>query len=109
MATRRRTDFPVGSFTNCFCPQKYRSLGSNIERKQIMALSLQSIESLIDLVEIKVSVMEIHNRDDARELEKLGATWSELITQLADRKSARERFSVVALDSQSRVADRAVA
>jgi hypothetical protein len=74
-----------------------------------MALSLQSIENLIDLVEIKVSSMEIHDLDDARELEKLGATWSELITQLADRKAIRDRLSVVTINPKSHVADRAVA
>lgn len=74
-----------------------------------MALSRHSIEDLIDLVEIKVSAMEIHSQDDARELESLAATWSELITQLADKKAARDGLSVVMFEPQSHARDRAVA
>ena len=74
-----------------------------------MALSLQSIENLIDLVEIKVSAMEIYDQDDARDLENLAATWSELVTQLADRKAARERLTVVTFNLQNHEADRAAA
>ena len=74
-----------------------------------MALSLQSIENLIDLVEIKVSAMEIYDQDDARDLEYLAATRSELTTQLADRKAARERLTVVTFNPQNHDANRAAA
>jgi hypothetical protein len=74
-----------------------------------MALSPQSIENLIDLVEVKVSDMEIYDQEDARDLEYLAATWSELTTQLADRKAARERLTVVTFNPQNHDANRAAA
>lgn len=74
-----------------------------------MALSLQSIENLIDLVEIKVSDMEIYDQEDARDLEYSAAMWSELTTQLEDRKAARERLTAVTFNPQNHEADRAAA
>ena len=36
-----------------------------------MTLSKQSIETLLDLVEIKLGCMEVYDREDARELDLL--------------------------------------
>ncbi len=46
-----------------------------------MDLSRRSIETLIDLVEIKLGCMEVYDRDDARELNVLEACRKELSTQ----------------------------
>ena len=39
-----------------------------------MSLSKQSIETLLDLVEIKLGCMEVYDREDARELNALEAS-----------------------------------
>ncbi len=57
-----------------------------------MDLSRRSIETLIDLVEIKLGCMEVYDRDDARELNVLEACRKELSTlrsQLFGRRSAK--------------------
>lgn len=43
-----------------------------------MKFSKKSIEALLDLVEIKLSAMEVTDREDARELAKLEAARDEL-------------------------------
>ncbi len=43
-----------------------------------MALSKQSIETLVDLVEIKISYMDVLDRDDAKELRVLERCRDEL-------------------------------
>ena len=43
-----------------------------------MALSRQSVETLIDLVEIKISYMDVLDRDDAKELRVLERCRDEL-------------------------------
>ena len=43
-----------------------------------MALSKQSIETLLDLVEIKISYMDVLDRDDAKELKLLERSRDEL-------------------------------
>jgi hypothetical protein len=43
-----------------------------------MALSRQSLETLIDLVEIKISYMDVLDRDDAKELRVLERCRDEL-------------------------------
>jgi hypothetical protein len=43
-----------------------------------MALSKQSLETLIDLVEIKISYMDVLDRDDAKELRSLERCRDEL-------------------------------
>jgi hypothetical protein len=43
-----------------------------------MALSKQSVESLMDLVEIKISYMDVLDRDDAKELRVLERCRDEL-------------------------------
>lgn len=43
-----------------------------------MSLSKRTLETLIDLVEIKLSCMEVYDRDDARELANLERCVGEL-------------------------------
>jgi hypothetical protein len=43
-----------------------------------MALSKQSVETLMDLVEIKISYMDVLDRDDAKELRALERCRNEL-------------------------------
>ena len=48
-----------------------------------MALSRRVVETLLDLVEIKLSCMEIHDREDSREATCLEACRKELQALLA--------------------------
>ena len=48
-----------------------------------MALSRRVVETLLDLVEIKLSCMEVHDREDSREATCLEACRSELQALLA--------------------------
>lgn len=50
-----------------------------------MMLSKQSIEILLDLVEIKISAMHIHDREDARELIRLRGCREELLNERSRR------------------------
>lgn len=57
-------------------------------------LSRQSIDNLLDLVEIKLGCMQVLDRDDARELAHLEACRRELLGLMAERKgSKRVRFT----------------
>lgn len=44
-----------------------------------MSLSRSSVETLIDLVEIKLSCVEVYDRDDSRELSNLQRCKAELM------------------------------
>jgi hypothetical protein len=57
-----------------------------------MSLSKQSIETLLDLVEIKLGCMEVYDREDARELDQLEGCRRELI---ALKSTGRARPKVV--------------
>lgn len=46
-----------------------------------MNLTRQSIEILLDLLEIKVGALQVHDRDDARELNKLRKCRQELLSE----------------------------
>jgi hypothetical protein len=46
-----------------------------------MKLSKQSLEILLDLVEIKLSTMQVHDREDARELVRLRNCRDEIMTE----------------------------
>ncbi len=52
-----------------------------------MALSQQSLEILMDLIEMKVSALQIQDRDDARELNKLRKCRQELLLEKSHSKS----------------------
>ena len=54
-----------------------------------MSLSRRSVETLIDLVEIKLSCLEVHDREDAREKACLELTLREL-QALAPRRNSAE-------------------
>ena len=56
-----------------------------------MALSKQSIENLLDLVEIKIGALQIVDREDQRELKHLEACRSELLGMQDEMKSSRRR------------------
>ena len=47
--------------------------------KPTMSLSKRTLETLVDLVEIKLSCVEIYDRDDARELQNLEHCRNELV------------------------------
>ena len=53
-----------------------------------MALTRRSIATLLDLVEIKLSCIEVVDREDHRELKTLRACREELL-QMLDREAAR--------------------
>ena len=65
-----------------------------------MAFSAQSIENLVDLVEIKLGAMEVYGESDVQDIAVLEATRNELIAQLAYLTAAPARFNVVALNGQ---------
>ena len=56
-----------------------------------MPLSKQSIENLLDLVEIKISALQIVDRDDQRELQNLETCRSELLGMQDEIKASRRR------------------
>lgn len=56
-----------------------------------MALSSQSLEILLDLIEIKVSAIQIQDRDDARELNKLRKCRQELLLEMNQKKPTTEK------------------
>ncbi len=59
-----------------------------------MTLSKQSIDNLLDLVEIKLGCMQVLDRDDARELAHLEACRRELLGMKAEKRgSKRVRFT----------------
>ena len=55
-----------------------------------MSLSLQSVEILLDLIEIKIGYMQVQDRDDAKELLKLRYCRQELLQALEDQKAQRK-------------------
>lgn len=56
-----------------------------------MPLSKQSIENLLDLVEIKIGALQIVDREDQRELKHLEACRSELLMMQDEMKASRRR------------------
>lgn len=58
----------------------------NLIKKDSLMVSRQSLEILLDLIEIKVSSLQIQDRDDAKELNKLRKCRQELLSE-ADRAS----------------------
>jgi hypothetical protein len=53
-----------------------------------MNISRQSLEIILDLIEIKISALHIHDNDDARELNKLRKCKQELMTFLNELSSS---------------------
>ena len=65
-----------------------------------MPLSRKAIETLVDLVEIKLSCLEVYDREDSRELVNLQQCRDELAAQGKDPSKATA--SVIAIDSERR-------
>ena len=72
-----------------------------------MTMTRRSLETLIDLVEIKLSCLEVYDKDDARELANLEHCLNELNT-LAGRESDRSA-EVVSIAGRGRNRPRAAA
>ena len=72
-----------------------------------MTLSRQSVEILLDLIEIKVSVIQIQDRDDARELNKLRKCRQELLSEknkLSPKSTKKPLDSTIFQEKPSRKA-----
>jgi hypothetical protein len=54
-----------------------------------MILSRQSLEILLDLIEMKVNALQIQDRDDARELTRLRKCRQELLLEINQSHSKR--------------------
>ncbi len=54
-------------------------------------LSQRSIETLLDLVEIKLSCLEVYDREDAREKSYLEGSRRELMSMMQSRRPATSR------------------
>ena len=52
-----------------------------------MTISQESFEIILDLIEIKVNALQIHDKDDARELNKLRKCRQEFLQYLNPRDS----------------------
>lgn len=59
-----------------------------------MALSRQSIENLIDLVEIKIGALQVMDREDEREMRSLESCRTELLAMQAALKARRRGIQV---------------
>lgn len=67
-----------------------------------MSISTQSLDALIDLVEIRLSCMEVWDRDDARELNRLQQARGELLTLAGRGDSAEQAAEAIQLTTQRR-------
>lgn len=54
-----------------------------------MDISKKSAELMLDLVEIKLSIMQVNDRDDAKELASLRACREELLKVMHNSKSKK--------------------
>lgn len=70
-----------------------------------MLISRESLEIILDLIEIKMNALQIHDRDDAREINKLRKCRQELILVLselnADKKPLTEKAKNLSLSKKS--------
>ena len=71
----------------------------------IMSLSRKALETLVDLVEIKLSCLEVYDREDNRELVTLQQARDELLAQT----KGGSKGSVVSIQSGRRGARQATA
>jgi hypothetical protein len=60
-----------------------------------MVLSRRSLETLLDLVEVKLSCMQVLDREDARELELLEGCKRDLLAFKAVARPAKQRLTPV--------------
>ena len=63
-----------------------------------MALSQRTLDTLVDLVEIKLSCLEIYDREDSRELQNLERCRDELLNMT--KKLDSSPAEVVAIDTK---------
>lgn len=54
-----------------------------------MTLSRQSLEIMLDLIEMKIAAIQIQDKDDARELNRLRKCRQELLQELGQAHSKR--------------------
>ncbi|MEB3701785.1 hypothetical protein Bealeia1_00851 [Candidatus Bealeia paramacronuclearis] len=54
-----------------------------------MTLTRQSLEIMLDLIEMKIAAIQIQDRDDARELNRLRKCRQELLQELGQSHSKR--------------------
>ena len=66
-----------------------------------MSLSRQSLEILLDLIEMKVNAIQIQDKEDARELNKLRKCRQELIFNL-NQISSKRRVKAMETGAYSR-------
>jgi hypothetical protein len=59
-------------------------------------LSQRSLETLLDLVEIKLSCLEVFDREDAREKSYLENSRRELISMLRSKRATANRVATAA-------------
>ena len=71
-----------------------------------MSMSKRSVETLLDLVEIKLSSMQVLDREDARELALLENCRRDLLAIRASLKGQKASGKVVPYDREGRTATR---
>ena len=71
-----------------------------------MSMSKRSVETLLDLVEIKLSSMQVLDREDARELALLESCRRDLLAMRAGLKGQTSASKVVPYARESRDATR---
>ncbi len=71
-----------------------------------MTMSKRSVETLLDLVEIKLSSMQVLDREDARELALLESCRRDLLAMRASLKGQTAAGKVVPYARESRAATR---
>jgi hypothetical protein len=59
--------------------------GTRVARQEGAMLTSKSVETLIDLVEIKLSCLEVWDREDARERKALEIALKELVAMRSNR------------------------
>ncbi|MGY9005992.1 MAG: hypothetical protein ACKVJQ_07850 [Alphaproteobacteria bacterium] len=62
-----------------------------------MALSKKSAEALLDLVEIKLSCIQVYDREDAREVKKLEQCRKEIL-ELFGKSKAAQNAEIIPID-----------
>ena len=62
-----------------------------------MALSTPSIEMVLDLVEIRIDSLQVHDINDLRELKELEYTRRELRSMLGQRRNPHRSAQVIPL------------
>ncbi len=56
-----------------------------------MEISKKSAELMLDLVEIKISMMQVHDKEDAKELNYLRSCREQILNVLRDHKYERTK------------------